>query len=105
MGTWVVAGSAADVPPGGFAKFETDDGLAVAVFNVAGNFYAIEDLCSHEDEALTSGKFCGEEITCWRHGARFNVKTGAALSAPAYEPVATFPARLNDGRIEVELPG
>lgn len=105
MGSWTVVGKIADLPPGGFCRHETEDGLAIAVFNVGGKFYAIEDLCSHEDETLTSGKFRGEEITCWRHGARFNVKTGAALCAPAYEPVATFPVRLTDGQIEVELPG
>jgi 3-phenylpropionate/trans-cinnamate dioxygenase ferredoxin subunit len=105
MGQWIVVGKTADTPPGSFFRFDAEEGLAIAVFNVRGQYYALEDLCTHEDEELTAGKFCGEEISCWRHGARFNVKTGAALCAPAYEPVATFPVRVTDGQIEVELPG
>jgi 3-phenylpropionate/trans-cinnamate dioxygenase ferredoxin subunit len=101
---WVEVGKAADLPPGGMLASEPEPGLSVAVFNVEGCYYAIEDLCTHEDEVLTAGEFKGEEVTCCRHGARFNVKTGEALCAPAYEPVATFPVRVNEGRIEVELP-
>lgn len=89
--------------PGNFAIVETDE-LIAAVFNVAGGFYAIEDVCTHDGEELTGGPIDGDQIVCPRHGARFCIRTGKALTPPAYEDVRTFPVRLHDGRIEVELP-
>ena len=61
------------------------DGLEVALFNVDGEYYVIEDVCTHDGAPLAHGKFTGKEINCPRHGARFDVCTGTALCMPAIE--------------------
>jgi len=95
---WVDVASADDVPRGGHRVYEVD-GRFVAVYDVAGERYAIEDLCTHDGNPLADGPVEGLEVTCPRHGARFCLRTGAALSPPAYEPVATFPVASRDGRL------
>jgi 3-phenylpropionate/trans-cinnamate dioxygenase ferredoxin subunit len=75
----------------------------VAVFNVDGALYAIQDVCTHDDGPLAEGALIGCEIECPRHGARFCLRTGAALSPPAYEPLRIFEAREVDGRVEVRV--
>ena len=76
-----------------------DGDTAIAVFNVDGALYALEDRCSHEDFELSAGAFdeATASIECVLHGARFDVRDGSALCAPAYEPVAKFPVRVEDG--------
>jgi len=100
MGKWVNA-----APVGAFAPNQCVvvdvDGIAVAVFNLEGEFLAIEDQCSHEESTLSDGEIEGETIICPRHGAKFALRTGEALSAPAYEPVATFRVRVADGMVQV----
>lgn len=100
MENWVDVAPAADFPPG-TARTADLDGTAVAVFHVGGGYHAIEDLCSHEAEPLSGGAVEGEEVICPRHGARFCLRTGAALSPPAYEPVAVFPVRVEGGMVQV----
>ena len=100
MADWVKVGHESDIEPGSFMVVDIDD-VSIAVINVDGEFFAIEDLCSHDDETLTGGPIDGCEITCPRHGARFNIKTGEALTPPAYDPVATFPIKREDGWIHV----
>jgi len=77
------------------------DGTDVAVFKIAGAFYAIEDKCTHDGAEIASGELVGDEIICPRHGARFCVKTGAVRSAPAYEDIACFPVRIENGNVQV----
>ncbi len=77
------------------------DGTDVAIFNIAGAFYAIEDVCSHDGAEIASGELDGDEIICPRHGARFCVKTGEVKCAPAYENIVTFPIRIENGTIQV----
>jgi 3-phenylpropionate/trans-cinnamate dioxygenase ferredoxin component len=77
------------------------DGTDVAVFNIDGQFYAIEDVCTHDGAELASGDLDGDEIICPRHGARFCVKTGAVKSPPAYEDIACFPVRIENGQVQV----
>lgn len=100
MSEWTDVAAVADFLPGSCQRVEVD-GVEMAVFNVEGHYYAIEDLCSHEAETLSSGPLNGLEITCPRHQARFSIVTGAALSPPAYEPIAVFPVRVENGRIQV----
>jgi 3-phenylpropionate/trans-cinnamate dioxygenase ferredoxin subunit len=95
---WVDVAAAAELPPGGHLVFEVE-GRFVAVYDVAGERYAIEDLCTHDGNPLADGPVEGCEVICPRHGARFCLRTGAALSPPAYEPVATFPVTVRDGRL------
>ncbi len=77
------------------------DGTDIAVFNIEGAFYAIEDVCSHDGAEIASGTLEGDEIICPRHGARFCVKTGAVKAPPAYENIASFPLRIENGKVQV----
>jgi 3-phenylpropionate/trans-cinnamate dioxygenase ferredoxin component len=101
--TWIVVGPADSIPPGDYAQVEIDARL-VAVFNVDGRFYAIDDLCTHDGGELAGGALEGDVVICPRHGARFCLRTGQALTPPAYEPVRTYPTRVVDGVVEVEAP-
>ena len=71
--------------------------------NVDGDIYAIEDVCTHDGGELDQGELEGCRIMCPRHGAFFDVTTGAALTPPAVMPVATFKVRLEGNDIHVEL--
>ncbi len=100
MSDWVDVAPADELQPGDFRIVDIDD-VEIAVINCDGRFYAIEDVCTHDGGELTGGEIEGCEIECPRHGARFNIKTGEALSAPAYEPIATFPVRMEGGIVQV----
>jgi 3-phenylpropionate/trans-cinnamate dioxygenase ferredoxin subunit len=77
------------------------DGTEMAVFKIDGEFYAIEDVCTHDGAEIASGKLEGDEIVCPRHGARFCVKTGAVKAPPAYQDIACFPVRIEGGKVQV----
>ena len=100
MSDWVSVARADELAPGQWKSVDVD-GAQVAVFNLDGRYYAIEDVCTHDGGQLTGGSIEGSEIVCPRHGARFCIKTGAALTAPAYEATATFPVRIENGVVEV----
>ena len=100
MSDWVSVASAEELAPGGFRIVDVD-GAQVVVFNLDGQYYAIEDVCTHDGGQLTGGYIEGDQIVCPRHGARFCIRTGEALSPPAYEPTATFPVRVEDGMVQV----
>jgi 3-phenylpropionate/trans-cinnamate dioxygenase ferredoxin component len=100
MADWVRVADVAEIAPGKFKVVEID-GAMVAVFNLDGAFYAIDDVCTHDGDSLSGGTIEGEEIVCPRHGARFSIKTGAVTEPPAYEPVHSFPLRVRDGGVEV----
>jgi len=76
----------------------------LVVFNIAGDYYAIADLCSHDDGPLGDGELAGHEVVCPRHGARFDVRSGKALTLPALEDIPAYPVRVRDGQIEVGFP-
>jgi 3-phenylpropionate/trans-cinnamate dioxygenase ferredoxin subunit len=97
---WVTVAAVGEIAPGS-CRVADVDGTAVAVFNLGGEYFAIEDVCTHDGGELASGQLEGDQVVCPRHGARFCVRTGEALSAPAYEPTATFPLRIEDGKIQV----
>jgi 3-phenylpropionate/trans-cinnamate dioxygenase ferredoxin subunit len=100
MTTWQTVGSVADIPPERVAVFHVGD-HDVAVCNVNGRLYAIDDLCTHDGGSLDQGELEGDEIECPRHGARFNVTTGAAIQLPAFEPVETHEVRLEGDTVQV----
>lgn len=100
MSDWTDVTGADDLAPGKYKVIEIDD-VMIAVFNVEGEYHAIEDVCTHDYECLSGGEWEGEEIECPRHGARFNIKTGEALTPPAYEPVSKFPVRVENGKVQV----
>lgn len=80
------------------------DNMAVVIFNIAGDVYAIEDRCTHDEGPLGEGEIEGYEIICPRHGARFDVRDGRALTLPAIEPTRYFPVRVVDNQIEIGVP-
>jgi len=100
MSDWITVAKAGELVPGSHRVVDVD-GASVAVFNVDGQYYAIEDVCTHDGGQLTGGVVEGDEIVCPRHGARFCIRTGQALSAPAYEPAASFPVRVENSEIQV----
>ena len=100
MAEWVDVAAVEGFSAGTWRTVEIDE-VTIAVFNLDGEFYAIEDVCTHDFSTLTGGNVEGEEVICPRHGARFNIKTGEALTAPAYEPVPTLPVRVEDGMVQV----
>ena len=73
----------------------------VAVFNVDGAYYAIEDVCTHDDGPLAEGKIDGCTIACPRHGAKFDITTGKVLSAPAFSDVPSYDVRVQGDEIQV----
>lgn len=108
MSQWHDAGSA-DLGPGQ-ARISAIDGVMVAVVNIGGELFAIEDRCTHDGSPLFGSGLSpeelldGDEVICPRHGAHFCVRTGAALTPPAYEPASTFAVRIHLGRLQVEMP-
>ncbi len=100
MSDWVDVAPVGEIPPGASRVVEADD-VMIAVFNLDGRYYAIEDICTHDGGELASGAVEGEEIVCPRHGARFNIKTGEVTAPPAYEAVAVFPVRIHGGMVQV----
>ena len=100
MSDWVTVARVDELVPG-TRRLVDVDGAQIVVFNLDGKYYAIEDVCTHDGGQLTGGEVEGDQIICPRHGARFCIRTGAALTAPAYEPTATFPVRIENGEIQV----
>jgi 3-phenylpropionate/trans-cinnamate dioxygenase ferredoxin subunit len=74
------------------------------IFNIGGQYFAIGDVCSHDNGPLGDGDLEGYEVTCPRHGAVFDVRTGKVLSLPAIVDIPAFPTRVVDGQIEIGLP-
>ena len=91
-----------DIAAGTVAVFEVD-GVSVAVANLDGRFYAIDNLCTHDGGPLGEGKLAGDTVECPRHGARFDVKTGAVRALPAVRPVRTYPVTVEGEEIYVEV--
>ena len=99
---FVAVAQVSEVPPGQARVFEVE-GLSLALCNVSGTFYAIDNLCTHDDGPLGSGQLLGTAIECPRHGARFDVRTGAVLRMPAVFPVRSYRTRVEGGKVLVEI--
>lgn len=100
MGEWTVVAPTHAIPPGACRVVEIDD-AKIAVYNLDGDYFAIEDVCTHDGGELASGAVEGDQVICPRHGARFCIRTGAVLSPPAYEPLHCFPLRVTENVLEV----
>jgi 3-phenylpropionate/trans-cinnamate dioxygenase ferredoxin subunit len=94
----------AELPPGSVKILDAGEVL-IGVYNCGGELYAIEDRCSHDDGPLCEGDWEQDEcrVICPRHGSAFDLRSGRPLSLPAFEPVATFPVRVDDGVVRVEV--
>ena len=98
MSAWLKVCAQSDLLPGE-RTIVWDRDVAIAVFNIDGDLYAVEDVCTHDGGELASGELHGFEIECPRHGARFDLRTGEPTCPPAYEPIHRFPVRESDGLI------
>ncbi len=101
MTKFVKVGRADQIAPGEKQIFEVD-GVMVVVVNLGGEFYCIEDVCTHDGGPLGEGKLDGGQLVCPRHGARFDVRSGDALTLPAFEPVPTYQVKVDNGDLLVE---
>jgi 3-phenylpropionate/trans-cinnamate dioxygenase ferredoxin subunit len=93
-----------ELPPSE-VKIVTAGPVSVGVYNLDGQYHAIEDRCSHDDGPLCEGEFDPEAgvVVCPRHGASFDIRSGDALTLPAFESVSVYPVRVVDGIVKVEL--
>ena len=80
------------------------DGEPIAVFNIADRYYAIADVCSHDDGPVAEGELMEFEIVCPRHGAKFDLRTGKVLTLPAIVDIPAYPVRIEAGKIQIGLP-
>jgi len=80
------------------------EGVAVLVVRCADALYAVEDRCTHDGEPLNEGQVEECQIICPRHGSHFCLRSGEALTPPAYEPLRTYRVREQDGRVLIEAP-
>jgi nitrite reductase/ring-hydroxylating ferredoxin subunit len=103
MGQFVKIGNKSELEGLTGGRLVEAAGKSIAVFHLGGNYYAIDNTCTHRGGPLSDGTVADEEVTCPWHRARFNVKTGAALGGPAPEGVKSFPVRVTGEDIEVEV--
>jgi 3-phenylpropionate/trans-cinnamate dioxygenase ferredoxin component len=104
MSNYMKVAALADIPSGGSKLVEVSR-IRVALFNLDGEIHAIEDVCTHDGGPLVEGTIvAGCQVQCPRHGARFDIRTGAALSFPAFEPTKTYAVQVKDGEIWIERP-
>lgn len=102
MSQWVAVARAAEIATGQ-KKALTANEEPIVVCNVDGNFYAFQDMCSHEELPLSDGEFCGNTIECPFHGSKFDVTTGAVLNLPAVTKIVTYPVKVEGDVIYVEV--
>lgn len=99
----VKVGKAADVKPGELAAFDIE-GTRVAVANVDGRLFAMDEMCTHEHCSLVEeGTLEGAVVTCSCHGAQFDVRTGQVLAPPALEPLRVYPLHVESAEIVIEV--
>lgn len=105
MSAWTDVAPASEFGPGQ-TRLVNVSGVDIAVFNLEGQYYAIADICTHDGSPMLGCGLSPEEVIeggqviCPRHGARFCIRTGAALTPPAYEPLACYPVRIKDGMVQ-----
>lgn len=102
MDEWREVASTTEISAGQ-CKAVTLDGRMLAIVNLAGEFYAIDNICTHGYAELSDGMILGDRIQCPLHGAQFNIRTGAVESPPAYEPLATYPVRVEGNVVLVRM--
>jgi 3-phenylpropionate/trans-cinnamate dioxygenase ferredoxin component len=98
--TWIDAGPVAALGDGETRSLPVGRRM-VALARSGEEYFAFEDICTHDGAELTGGAIEGAEIICPRHGARFCLRTGEALTPPAYEPIRVFATKIDDGHLWV----
>lgn len=94
--------SVSDIAPGGRLSVEIDETPAL-ILRAGDEFYCLDDVCTHDGQPLTDGPFDGQQITCPRHGAKFDVRTGKPTCMPATSPIRVYPVTVQDGSIFVSI--
>ena len=102
MSDFVPVVKAADIPDPGRQLVEVEDRV-VALFHVGGKFYCIDDVCTHDGGPLSEGKLTDYAIACPRHGAKFDIRTGKALTMPATEDTVAHEVKVENGQVYVRL--
>jgi len=100
MNEFVKVATVEEIPPGQGRRVDVD-GYRIAVFNVGGTFYAVDDTCTHEEASLAEGPVSGEIVACPKHGSRFHLPTGRVLSLPAVRPVNTYEVKVEGSDVLV----
>lgn len=102
MAEFVKVATTADILPGKVNVYEVN-GQHIAVCNVDGDYYAIDDVCTHDGGSLDQGELQGDQIECPRHGARFDVRTGRAITLPAVRPVRSYAVQVEGDDVKVDV--
>jgi len=102
MARFVKVATTDEMTPGQAKMVQVDD-KKIALFQVEGGFYALDDTCTHRGGPLSEGEIEGEQVTCPWHGAIYNITSGQVLSPPAPQGVASYPVRVEGTAIEVEV--
>ena len=97
----LISAAAAEVAPGNALKVESGD-LVLAVFNVEGEFFVTDDLCTHGPGSLSEGYIEGDVVECNFHNGQFNIKTGEVVSPPCMVPIKTYKTVVENGRVLIE---
>lgn len=102
MSEFVTVAQVADTPPGTISVHDVN-GTRIALCNVNGRFYAIDDVCTHDGGPLDQGELQGELVECPRHGAKFDVTSGRAVVLPAVRPVKTYAVQVDGDDVKVDV--
>ena len=102
MSAWVEIGQVGEIPEGRVKVVEIG-AQRLAIAHVGGEFFAVQDRCTHDEGPLGEGELFGNDIECPRHGARFDVRTGQPMTLPAVVPVKTFPVRVEGQKILAQV--
>ena len=103
MGTWKEVASVGEFDKTDRKLVELGDERYIGLFKLDDGYYAIDGTCSHEKASLVLGEVSDHEVMCPLHGARFDLRTGRHLSLPAVRPVASYPVKVEGGKILVEI--
>jgi 3-phenylpropionate/trans-cinnamate dioxygenase ferredoxin component len=102
MADFVKVATTGEIAPGQ-GKIVEVQGKEIALFNVGGAYFAIDNMCTHEEASLADGEISGFEVTCPLHGAKFDVRSGQVLGPPAYDDVTSYPVRVSGADVEIDV--
>ena len=102
MADFVKVATTGEIAPGQ-GKIVEVKGKEIALFNVGGAYFAIDNMCTHEEASLADGEITGFEVTCPLHGAKFDVRSGQVLGPPAYDDVISYPVRVSGADVEIDV--
>jgi nitrite reductase/ring-hydroxylating ferredoxin subunit len=102
MGKYYTVANADEIKPGEIKTLTAND-EPILIANWEGTYFATQNLCTHDGGTLSDGTLDNGEVECPRHGGRFSLQTGAATQMPAMFPIRTFPVKIEDGKLLVEL--